>query len=202
LILPLEYYQNQDVLTMAKDLIGKSLVSRVGNKYCSGIIAETEAYRAPDDKACHAYGNRLTPRTKTMFETGGVAYVYICYGMYKLINVVTGPSSLAHAVLIRALIPEDGIDHMFARRGKIKNINQLTQGPGALSIAMGIGMQHNACKLFDGESEIQIHENPENKIDFIISTGKRVGVLNSGDCANRPWRFYIKDCPSVSKWKP
>ncbi|MBK7810444.1 MAG: DNA-3-methyladenine glycosylase [Saprospiraceae bacterium] len=202
MILPQEYYQNQDVLAMARDLIGKRLVSSVGNKYCTGIIAETEAYRAPDDRACHAFGNRLTPRTKTMFEAGGLAYVYICYGMYKLINVVTGPSSFAHAVLIRALIPENGIDHMQSRRGKIKNINQLTQGPGALSIAMGIGIQHNACKLFDAESEIQIHVNPENKIDFEIISGKRVGVINSGECAHRPWRFFIKDCRSVSKWKP
>ncbi|MBK9270893.1 MAG: DNA-3-methyladenine glycosylase [Saprospiraceae bacterium] len=202
MILPESYYQNEDVVWMAQDLLGKILLTNIEGKHCSGIIAETEAYRAPDDRACHAYANRLTPRTKTMFETGGTAYVYLCYGMYHLINVVTGPASIAHAVLIRSLIPLDGKEHMQMRRNLARSESQWTKGPGALSIAMGVNLNHNGLHFFDSQSAVQIHNKPISGPELQISISKRVGVINSGECANRMWRFFIKDSPYVSHWRP
>ena len=100
--LPPEFYQTTDVVQIARDLLGKVLVTHFDGQYTAGRITETEAYRAPDDRACHAWNNRLTPRTRVMFEPGGTAYVYLCYGIHHLFNVVTAPAVMAHAVLIRA----------------------------------------------------------------------------------------------------
>ena len=107
--LPRSYYLSEDVLFLAKDLLGKILVTNIDDNSCSGIIVETEAYRAPDDRACHAFNNLRTKRTEVMFAEGGHAYIYLCYGMHHLTNIVTGPKDTAHAVLIRAIEPIDGL---------------------------------------------------------------------------------------------
>jgi DNA-3-methyladenine glycosylase len=114
--LPAAYYSSEDVNFIARDLLGKFLVSKINGQVTSGMIVETEAYRGPDDRASHSYNNRRTPRTEVMYKAGGVAYIYICYGMHHLTNVVTGPEEYAHAVLIRALQPTDGIEIMAERR--------------------------------------------------------------------------------------
>ena len=111
------------------------------------MIIETEAYAGPEDKASHAYGNRRTKRTEVMFHKGGVAYVYLCYGIHSLFNVVTNQEGTPHAVLIRAIQPEIGIETMLKRRGKTKLDNTLTNGPGSLAKALGIGLKHNGVKL-------------------------------------------------------
>src|SRR6266496_6168734 len=135
--LPREFYTRSNVLTVARELLGKLLVvpARDG-KRISGIIVETEAYRGPQDRASHAYGGRRTKRTETMYEIGGTAYVYFVYGMYNQFNVVTNITDIPHAVLVRALEPVEGIELMRTRR-RGRSDQRLTNGPGKLCIALG-----------------------------------------------------------------
>lgn len=191
-------YQSEDVLGLARQLLGKTLVTSIDGKICGGIIAETEAYRAPDDRACHAYGNKITPRTQTMFGRGGTAYIYLCYGIHHLFNVVTGPEGTAHAVLIRALIPQEGIEFMLERR-KHKQLNyKLTRGPGALSVALGIHTKMNGTHLLTSNSAIRILNTGLHLSTEDISQSPRIGVGYAGESALLPWRFYVKNCPWVS----
>jgi DNA-3-methyladenine glycosylase len=137
-ILPLSFYVRNDVVQISRELLGKFLVTYINGKITSGMIVETEAYRASDDKACHAYNMRRTARTEVMFAEGGKAYIYLCYGIHHLFNVVTGPKDNAQAVLIRAVEAIDNIPLMMQRRGREKAGPQLTAGPGVLSKALGI----------------------------------------------------------------
>lgn len=140
--LPASYYQQNDVVHIAKDLIGKVIVSMVDDKLTAGIITETEAYRGVGDKACHAHLGRFTDRTKIMYENGGVAYVYLCYGIHNLFNIITNTDQQADAVLVRAAEPIEGIEHMLERRGKEKIDKTLTSGPGNFSKAFGLDRSH------------------------------------------------------------
>lgn len=194
--LPKIFYTRTDVVQISKDLLGKYLVTKFDGQKTVGKITETEAYRAPDDKACHAYNNRKTERTKIMFEEGGTAYVYLCYGIHHLFNVVTAERETAHAVLIRGLEPTENIDLMLERR-KMKTAKpQLTSGPGVLSKALGIRTEHTGVSLTDENSLIWI----EDRGDFIdeknIISSPRVGVGYAEECALWDWRFRIKN----SKW--
>lgn len=193
-----EYYLNPDVVGLAKSLLGKILVSKVDNHITSGIIIETEAYKAPEDRASHAFNNRRTPRTSTMFMEGGHAYVYICYGIHHLFNVITAVEGIPHAVLIRALEPLDGLDHMLIRR-KMSALNYtITKGPGSLSQALGITQNLNATKLYDRKSPIQLFESNQMYSDSQIGISKRIGVESSGESASLPYRFYVKGNVYVS----
>lgn len=187
--LPQEYYSGNDALPIAVDLIGKLIVYGEKNTYTSGIIVETEAYLAPNDKASHAYNNRMTTRTKTMFEPGGTAYIYLVYGMNHLFNVVTGPAGLPHAILIRAVEPVDGIDIMMQRRKK-KGSN-LTNGPGKWTSAMGITIKNNGLRLYEHDSYIKIYDvgNKYSSADIISSP--RVGIHYAGEFVEKPWRFRL-----------
>ena len=145
--LPREFYLRPDVLTVARDLLGKLLVVPGPNgERISGKIVEVEAYRGPEDRASHAYGGRRTKRTETMYRSGGVAYVYFVYGMYYQFNVVSGVADVPHAILVRALEPVEGIEIMRARRHSHPDHN-LTNGPGKLCIAMGIDRQLDGADL-------------------------------------------------------
>ena len=124
------YFLEEDVVFIARDLLGKEILANIDGLICRARITETEAYRAPDDRACHAYENRRTPRTETMFAEGGTAYLYLCYGIHHLFNVVTGPADVAHAVLIRAVEPLENEALMLQRRGLKKLTPALTAGPG------------------------------------------------------------------------
>ncbi len=199
-ILAKTYYTGSDVVSIAKSLLGKKIISMAGNEVTSGIIVETEAYRGPDDRGCHAYGNRHTERTKTMFEPGGAAYVYICYGMHPMLNVVTGKKDEPHAVLIRAIEPVDGIEVMMKRRKLNKPSYQLTNGPGKLAVALGISKILDGTVFYEGDSPINIVEANTLEDEIHIVSGLRVGMsVHVGPCAYRPWRFYIKDNKWVSK---
>jgi DNA-3-methyladenine glycosylase len=197
-LIPSSFYQSQNVVDISKKLLGKYLVTNIDTKLCVGKIVETEAYRAPDDKACHAYNNKRTARTETMFLQGGLAYVYLCYGIHNLFNVVTAPEGAAHAVLIRALEPVDGIEFMMERRN-LKNLEStLTNGPGKLTAAMGIQRTHNGSSLFDNNS-IWIEDRGDHiKNDEMIES-PRVGIGYSAECSNWPWRFRIEGNPWTSK---
>lgn len=168
-------------------------------KLTAARIVETEAYGGITDKASHAYGNRRTARTEIMYANGGVGYVYLCYGIHHLFNVVTNRSGVPHAVLIRAAEPITGIAEMLRRTGKQKLDNSLTSGPGNLTRALGISTAYNGISL-TGETIYIAADN------FIINTSEiiattRIGVAYAGEDALLPYRFILKDNPFVSRKK-
>ncbi len=193
------FYLRSDVVEVSRDLLGKYLVTSFDGVETAGMIVETEAYRAPDDKACHAWNNRRTKRTETLFAEGGHAYVYLCYGIHHLFNVVTGPTEMAQAVLIRAIEPTDNLEMQLARRGRDKVRPQLTAGPGVMSKALGIRKEHDAINMLAADSPIWLEDRGVEVAQ--IASGPRVGVAYAAECAEWPWRFWIADSPWVSKWK-
>ncbi|PAU94158.1 3-methyladenine DNA glycosylase [Aliifodinibius salipaludis] len=192
--LPLSFYRRQDVVSIAQELVGKVLCTRIGSaSLTSGIITETEAYCGRGDQACHANNGTRTDRTETMYQAGGIAYIYLCYGIHHLFNVVTNAKNKADAVLIRAIQPLDGKKEMLQRRNK-ENINPaLTAGPGRLTQALGITTGFDGTPLIANSIWIE-----DRQIDFGSSlvANKRVGVDYAGKDAKLPWRFY----PQESKW--
>lgn len=198
--LPREFYTRDDTLLIARQLLGQRLVVPDGEgRRISGRIVETEAYMAPEDRASHAYGNRRTPRTDVMFARGGTAYVYFIYGMHFQFNVVTGRAGVPHAVLVRAVEPLDGIEVMRARR-PAKDDRSLTNGPGKLCAALGIDRRHNRADL--RADLIWIEEGDGNIAKSEIASGPRVGIDYAGEFVTKPWRFWIRDNPYVSKARP
>jgi DNA-3-methyladenine glycosylase len=198
--LPALFYRQKNVCTVAKALIGKVLVSSFNNLLTAGRIVETEAYNGVTDRASHAWGGRRTQRTEIMYANGGVAYVYLCYGIHHLFNVITNAENIPQAVLIRAIDPLAGIDHMLQRTGKQKLDNTLTRGPGNVSKAMGIYTQHTGLTLQGKELFIE-DDGFKVKPSQIIAT-PRIGVDYAGEDALLPYRFLLKDNPFVSgkKW--
>jgi len=195
--LPYSYYQSQDVNSLAIDLLGKYLFTSIDGVVTGGFIVETEAYKGVEDKASHAFGGRFTNRTQTMYAEGGLSYVYLCYGIHHLFNVVTAPRGIPHAVLIRGLEPVEGLDVMLARRGMSSLKPNLTAGPGALSKALGIDKRLNASDL-QGE-EIWIEDRGMVYAQDDIVAASRIGVAYADDHALLPWRYYVKGNRFVSK---
>lgn len=198
MILAESFYTRKDVVKIAKELLGKVLVTNIDGIKTSGIIVETEAYAGAGDKASHAYGNRRTARTDIMFWKGGVAYVYLCYGIHHLFNVVTNLQDVPHAVLIRAIEPLEGIEHMLERRGKETITPSLTAGPGAMSAALGIKTLHTG-QLLAGMITIEDKGIKVSAKDIVSTT--RVGVAYAQEDALLPYRFYIRGNKYVSKGK-
>jgi DNA-3-methyladenine glycosylase len=189
--IPLSFYQQDDVVALSRSLIGKYLFTRLepDNVITGGMIIETEAYRGAEDKACHAYNNRRTKRTETMFAEGGIAYVYLCYGMHNLFNIVTNKRDIPHAILIRAIRPEEGIDLMLRRRKKEKSIPTLTSGPGSLCQALGISRTHDGVSL-KGNS-IWLEDRGFDVLPEQIQASPRIGVDYAAEDALKPWRFFL-----------
>lgn len=194
--LPVSFYQRDNVLQVARELLGKILVTKFKNAETSGRIVEVEAYAGVIDKASHAYGGRRTARTEVMYAKGGVAYVYLCYGIHHLFNVVTNGDDIPHAILVRALEPLKGIDTMLMRAGKRKLDNTLTKGPGNLSRALGIFTVHSSSSLLSKELFIADDGFFYHKKEIAVSP--RVGVEYAGKDALLPYRFYVKGNPFVS----
>jgi DNA-3-methyladenine glycosylase len=190
------FYNRTDVVKIAKELIGKILVTHFGGHLTAGRIVETEAYRGEIDKASHAYGGRRTKRTEVMYGEPGTAYVYLCYGIHHLFNVVTNRRDVPHAVLVRALEPLHGIPTMLQRTGKKKADHTLTRGPGNVSKALGIFTQHTGWDLHSDELFIASDGFTAKKKDIVISA--RIGVDYAGDDAALPYRFTLRDNPYVS----
>lgn len=191
------FYTRRDVLVVARRLLGKRLVVPAPDgTRVSGIIVETEAYAGPEDKASHAYGNRRTARTEMMFAMGGAAYVYFVYGLHHQFNVVTNVESVPHAVLIRALEPEEGLELMRARR-PAAGMRNLTSGPGKLCAALGIDRSYNGADL-TGET-VWIEETRIKVPAERVASGGRVGIDYAEEYVDKPWRFWIKDNPHVSR---
>jgi DNA-3-methyladenine glycosylase len=194
--LPLSFYARKNVVTIARELLGKQLVTRANGVATGGIIVETEAY-SWKEKGCHAYDSRMTERNKIMFEAGGHAYVYLCYGMHNLFNVVTNAAGVAEAVLIRALEPTLGIDEIKSRRNNIRDQFQLTSGPGKLTKALGINRHFNGKFLLNNDVWIEDVDFKLSAKNIGIST--RIGIDYAEEDAKLPWRFYIKENRWVSK---
>lgn len=190
------FYDREDVTVIAKELLGKILVTAFDDIVTSGRIVETEAYAGVGDKASHAYGNRRTARTEVMFGNPGTAYVYLCYGIHHLFNVVTNKKNIPHAVLIRAVEPVDGVDIMLQRTGKVKPDYTLTKGPGNVSKALGIFTRHTGISLLS--SELFIYNDGFKLPRGQILSTPRVGVGYAAEDALLPYRFIIKDNPYVS----
>jgi DNA-3-methyladenine glycosylase len=191
-----DFYDRADVVKIARELIGKVLVTKLDGVITSGRIVETEAYAGVIDRASHAFGGRRTNRTEVMFQTGGTAYVYLCYGIHHLFNVVTNKKDIPHAVLIRALDPIHGINTMLARTGKRVADYTLTKGPGNVSKALGIYTKHTGFNLLEEEIYIASDDFVPNKKDIIATP--RIGVDYAGEDAKLPYRFILKDNPYVS----
>lgn len=195
--LPLSYYLNQDVLFLAKDLLGKVLFTEINGDITAGIIVETEAYFGVVDKASHAYGGRRTERTETLYSQGGVSYVYLCYGIHHLFNVVTSVDGEPHAVLVRAVEPLVGQEIMELRRNMPAEKAAISSGPGSAAKALGIDRSFNKKDLTENEIWVEDHGIRYTSEDII--EGPRIGVAYAQEDALLPWRFYVKGNKYVSK---
>ncbi|MFI5136264.1 MAG: DNA-3-methyladenine glycosylase [Sphingobacteriales bacterium] len=191
------YYLGSDVVDLSKNLLGKYLFTCIDGVTTGGYIVETEAYNGVVDRASHAYGNRQTPRTQTMFMQGGVAYVYLCYGIHEMFNIVTSVEGRPHAILIRAINPTEGLDVMLFRRNMLSVKSNITSGPGSVAKALGITRSINAVSL--QSDTIWIEDRGLAFEDESIASVPRVGVSYAGDDALLPYRFYVKGNHFVSK---
>lgn len=194
--LTFDFYQRPDVTLVARELLGKLLVTNVNGEHTSGIIVETEAY-SYREKACHAYNERRTKRTEVLFADAGTAYVYLCYGIHSLFNVVTNKIDVAEAVLIRAVEPKENIEAMMCRRNMKELKTSLTNGPGKLSKAMGIDQSYNSRSLL--KSDIWIEDIGVSYHSNEIISDARIGVGYAQEDALLPWRFSVKESIWVSK---
>ncbi|MCU7548412.1 DNA-3-methyladenine glycosylase [Chitinophagaceae bacterium LB-8] len=194
-ILPVSFYRRPDVLQIARELLGKVLVTNWNGEYTSGRIVETEAYAGELDMASHAYRG-ITPRTTVMFGDGGVAYVYLCYGIHQMFNIVTNMKGTAHAILIRAVEPMEGVEIMLERTGKKVLDHALTRGPG--NVGKAFGFHTSQCGLSLQSKELFIADDGLILDQKLIVTSPRIGVHYAGDHALLDYRFYIKGNPYVS----
>ncbi len=192
--LPASFYQHNDVIRIARDLLGKIVVTISDGKLTSGLIVETEAY-SYRERGCHAFNNKMTERNKAMFEQGGVAYIYLCYGIHNLFNIVTNKAGKPEAVLVRSLQPMQGEETMLARM-KTNSLKRITSGPGKLTKALGIDRKLNGASLL--KSDLWIENGVKiNKSEIVTTT--RIGIDYAGEDSKLPWRFYLKDNVWVSK---
>ena len=200
------FYLGSDVIRISKQLLGRHLFTRLPfapqgrngreKPLTGGIIVETEAYAGPIDRASHAYANRRTSRTEVMYGPGGIAYVYLCYGIHSLFNIITNVEGVPHAVLIRALEPTHGIASMLKRRRMRSPERRLTAGPGVLSQALGITTEHDGADLTGNRIWIETRGRQTRATDIIASS--RVGVSYAGPDADKPWRFRVRNNPWTS----
>jgi len=190
-----EFYRRKDVIKIARELLGKIILTKWDDVETSGRIVEVEAYRGHGDMASHASGGRRTARNEIMYGEGGKAYIYLCYGIHHLFNVVTHEKDVPHAILIRALEPLTGIDEMLLRTGKKKPDHTLTRGPGNLSKALGIYTSMSGADL---DKDIKILDDGKRYRKDEIGVSPRIGVEYAGEDALLPYRFFIKGNKYVS----
>ncbi|MEJ2595863.1 MAG: DNA-3-methyladenine glycosylase [bacterium] len=186
--IPRAYFQYGDVVSLARDLIGKSIFTLQDGHLTGGIISESEAYAGVTDRASHAYGGRVTSRTKVMYEEGGISYIYLCYGIHYLFNIVTAEKGIPHAILIRGIYPTHGIGVIRERRKKVA-FDKLGDGPGKVTQCLGLTLKHNGIPL-DGDT-VWLEETRSFDPRGLIKEGKRVGIDYAGKDASLPWRFFL-----------
>jgi len=195
--IPEAYYDSDDVVALSRDLIGKYLFTSIDGEVTGGYIVETEAYAGVIDKASHAHGGKVTPRTQTMYMQGGVSYVYLCYGIHEMFNVVVSAEGQPHAILNRAVNPTDGLEVMMQRRNMLTLKPNITKGPGSVAKALGISRKINAVSL--QSDTIWIEDRGLTFPDDEVAAGPRIGVDYAGKDALLPYRFYVKGNIYVSK---
>ncbi len=192
---PLEFYVRDDVVLISQELLGKVLCTKINGQIAKAIITETEAYAGIEDKASHAYGGRRTKRTEPMYRRGGTAYIYLCYGIHHLFNVVTNIAGTPHAVLIRAGKPLESSDVMRKRRKKERIDKTLLAGPGSLAQALGITTNLTGTSLLGNRIWIEDQRIPLDAVAVIA--GPRIGVNYAAEDAKRAYRFRVDiDNPS------
>lgn len=198
-VLPRDYYASEDVVGLSRDLLGKIVSTDIDGRPTKLIITETEAYAGVTDRASHAYGDRRTRRTEPMYGEGGTAYVYLCYGIHHMFNVVTAPAETPHAILIRAGVDLTGLETMLERRGKQRADKTLLAGPGSLGQALGITTSLTGTSLLNGP--IRLEDHGVTFDDASITTGPRIGIDYAGEDAALPYRFVV-DAATVdrSRW--
>ena len=195
--IPRSFYLSSDVVSVSKSLLGKYLFTCIDGLITGGYIVETEAYNGIVDKASHAFGDRKTPRTQIMYEEGGIAYIYLCYGIHEMLNVVTSVEGQPHAVLIRAIEPTTGIDIMLARRNMETIKPNITAGPGSVAKALGISRKINGISL--QSDTLWIEDKGLSFTNEQVAAVPRIGVAYAGEDALLPYRFYVKNNIYVSK---
>ncbi|WP_347157176.1 DNA-3-methyladenine glycosylase [Pontibacter chitinilyticus] len=193
------FYTRSDVVEIARQLLGKYVYTCVDGMLTGGMIVETEAYAGENDRACHAHLNRRTQRTEIMYHEGGVAYVYLVYGIYYLFNIITNVKDKADAVLVRAVEPEIGVEEMLLRRNMASIKPNLTAGPGVLSMALGINKKLYGADLTG--NTIWLEDKGIQIPAESIVAGPRIGIDYAGEDAQLPWRFWVKDNKWVSRKK-
>jgi DNA-3-methyladenine glycosylase len=189
--LPASFFQINDVVAIARDLIGKVLVHQIDGKRISGIITETEAYKHINDKASHAWNGKRTRRNEAMYAPGGSTYVYQCYGIHKLFNVVTNLKEIPDAVLIRATEPYEGADVQVINRNRKSVEASLSNGPGKLTQALAIGMEHNMISL--SGKKIWIEDQGFKPQSKYLEQTSRIGIDYAGTDASLPYRFIYRN---------
>lgn len=194
--LPISFYDRDDVVLIAQELMGKVLCTNVDGIITKGIITESEAYAGTTDKASHAYGGRRTDRTEIMFGKPGLSYVYLCYGVHSLFNVVTNKQDIPHAVLVRGILPLEGIETIVSRRKTKEPLHRIADGPGKLTKALGIEFrQHNNLDLLGDSVWIEDHSIEVNPAE--IEIGARIGIDYAEEDALLPYRFLWK--PTIER---
>jgi len=193
--IPPSFYLKDDVVKIASELLGKYLFTNFNGMLTGGIITETEAYAGITDKASHAYDDKRTKRTEIMYYKGGTAYVYLCYGIHSLFNIVTNAENIPHAVLIRGIFPALGEEIILKRVNKKKLSKEVTNGPGKVSKALGIHFSHSGLslsgdKIWLEDKGIKIAKNE-------IKITKRIGIDYAGDDVKLPYRFILKSIPGL-----
>ena len=189
--LPTSFYIRTDVVQISRELLGKALCTNIDGRITKVTITETEAYAGEIDKASHAYGGRRTRRTEPLYQTGGRAYVYLCYGIHHLFNVVSNVEGIPHAILVRAGRPLHGETEMLRRRAKPVADKTLLAGPGSLAKALGITTALTGTALIQDLIWIEDQGFTVNERD--ISAGPRVGVDYAEEDAKLPYRFILND---------
>ena len=188
--IPLSYYQSNDVVSLARDLIGKTIFTNFDGILTGGIISETEAYAGKNDKASHAYNGRRTNRNEVMYQLGGVCYIYLCYGIHNLFNIITGEKENPQAILIRGIIPTVGCDHILARTGKSHQQQSVTNGPGRVSKALGINRLHNGHSV--NGSLIWLEKQQITLNNYQLENGPRIGIDYAEEDAKLLYRFVLR----------
>lgn len=194
--LPIEFYNRKNVVLIARELLGKIIVTNFNGILTSGRIVETEAYAGITDKASHAYAGKRTVRNEQMFGDPATAYIYICYGIHSMFNIVTNKKNIPDAILIRAVEPLQGIDEMLLRRNKKNAGSALTQGPGNMGKAFGFLKMHSGIKVTS--KTIYLMADDFELDDALVGSSPRIGVSYAKQDAHLPYRFYIKGNKYVS----
>lgn len=187
--LPESFYLRSDIVQVSRDLLGKVLATNLDGCITKAIITETEAYEGETDKASHAYGGRRTKRTEPIYQTGGRAYIYLCYGIHHMFNVVSNVEGIPHAILVRAGRPHEGESEMLHRRGKSTVDKSLLAGPGSLGKALGIKTTFTGTDLAGDQIWIEDQNISVDNAEVVV--GPRVGIDYAEEDASRPYRFIL-----------